>query len=138
MFVSPPGQRSGRRGIRTHNPEEGCPASDGVARQFACLPSPVESPGVAPGPPPRQGGVVPSDHRPVSRQWTTGESHPDLLRARQASCCWTSSPSPPPRKARSGLEPEPPPYHGGVPPVTPADRGNRVAPAGLEPAPSCV
>src|SRR3954471_13608879 len=87
-------------------PREGRPASNGVARQFACLPVSVESPGVAPGPPPRQGGVllldhdpmprplavdppgvepgsppreggvVPLDHGPVDRQWTAGESHP--------------------------------------------------------------
>src|SRR4051794_13668654 len=105
-------------------PRQGRPASNGVARQFACLPSPVESPGVAPGPPPRQGGVllldhdpmsrslavdppgvepgspprdggvVPLDHGPVLCQWTAEESHPDLLVAGQASCCWTSSPQP--------------------------------------------
>ena len=41
-------------------------------------------------------------------------------------------------EVRSGLEPEPPPYHGGVPPITAADRSSTVVPAGLEPALSCL
>ena len=55
-------------------------------------------------------------------KWTAGESNPDLLRAEQVSCRWTSSPIAREPEVRSGLEPEPPPYRGGMPPITPADR----------------
>ena len=65
----PGGCGSGRRGIRTLTPSSGASVSNGARPALSgCLPD------------------------RSSREWTAGESHPDLLLARQASCCWTSSP----------------------------------------------
>ncbi len=50
----------------------------------------VDSPGIEPGLPPRQGGVFPLDHEP--EKWSAGESNPDYLGASQASSRWTSVP----------------------------------------------
>jgi hypothetical protein len=52
----------------------------------------VDPPGIEPGSPPRQGGVVPLDHEPISFSGPAGESNPDLLVAGQASSRWTSRP----------------------------------------------
>jgi hypothetical protein len=67
------------------------------------LPPAVDPPGVEPGSPPRQGGALPLGDEPERRppdpsrtgrrQWTAGESNPDLLVASQASSRWTSGPS---------------------------------------------
>jgi hypothetical protein len=67
------------------------------------LPRAVDPPGVEPGSPPRQGGALPLGDEPERRppdpsrtgrrQWTAGESNPDLLVASQASSRWTSGPS---------------------------------------------
>ena len=45
-------------------------------------------------------------------QWTAGESNPDCLGANQASSRWTSGPCI--QEVRSGIEPDLPPYRGGV------------------------
>ena len=75
----------------------------------------VEPPRIELGSPPRQGGVVPLDHEPVTFSGPAGESNSDLLVAGQASSRWTSSPLdsflP---EVRPGIEPGLPPYHGGV------------------------
>jgi hypothetical protein len=58
-----------------------------------------------------------------SFQWTAGESNPDLLVASQASSRYYEPPfSLNSAKVRPGVEPGPPPYHRGVPPVTTADQ----------------
>ena len=45
----------------------------------------VDPPRIELGFPPRQGGVVPLDHEPISFSGPAGESNPDLLVAGQAS-----------------------------------------------------
>ncbi len=59
-----------------------------------------------------------------SRSGPAGESNPDPLGANQVSSRWTSRPYPS-AKVRPGFEPGPPPYRGGMPPRTPADRSSR-------------
>jgi hypothetical protein len=95
------------------------------------LPFQVDPPGIEPGSPARQAGVVPLDHEPLlalsdkgvlppkikgsdplkSRgltplsdraKWTAGESNPDYRRAMPASSLWTSSPF---RVETVGIEP---------------------------------
>jgi hypothetical protein len=56
------------------------------------LPYSVDPPRIELGFPPRQGGVVPLDHEPISFSGPAGESNPDLLVAGQASSRWTSRP----------------------------------------------
>ena len=45
-------------------------------------------------------------------QWTAGDSNPDFLGANQVSSLWTSGPHI--QEVRSGIEPDLPPYRGGV------------------------
>src|SRR3954453_15200209 len=52
----------------------------------------VDPPRIELGSPPRQGGVVPLDHEPISCSGPAGESNPDLLGANEASSRWTSRP----------------------------------------------
>jgi hypothetical protein len=52
----------------------------------------VDPPRIELGSPPRQGGVVPLDHEPITFSGPAGESNPDLLVASQASSRWTSRP----------------------------------------------
>ena len=49
-------------------------------------------------------------------QWTAGESNPDYLGANQVSSRWTSSPTFVclMQEVRPGIEPDLPPYQGGV------------------------
>jgi hypothetical protein len=47
-------------------PREGRPASNGVARQFACLPTSVDRRGVAPRSPACKAGVLLLDQQPIS------------------------------------------------------------------------
>jgi hypothetical protein len=75
----------------------------------------VDPPRIELGLPPRQGGVVPLDHEPITISGPAGESNPDLLVASQASSRWTSRPcflS----EVRLGIEPSLPPYQSGVQP----------------------
>ena len=79
---------------------------------------------------------LPSWRRPVGpsariRQWTAGESNPDLLVASQASSRWTSSPLSP--EVRPGIEPGLPPYRGGVLPEH-LQTISQVIPDGVEPS----
>ena len=83
----------------------------------------MDPPGIEPGFPPRQGGVVPLDHRPdLSFQWTGWESNPGTDRRLVHRSCKDQSP---PRtcgphlaqEVRPGVEPAGailPPYQGGV------------------------
>jgi hypothetical protein len=79
------------------------------------LPYSVDPPRIELGFPPRQGGVVPLDHEPISFSGPAGESNPDLLVASQASSRWTSRPCLL-SEVRPGIEPGLPPYQGGVRP----------------------
>ena len=56
------------------------------------LPNSVDPPRIELGFPPRQGGVVPLDHEPITISGPAGESNPDLLGANEASSRWTSRP----------------------------------------------
>ena len=67
----------------------------------------VDRPGVEPGSPARQAGVVPLDYQPkgakpqAALQWTAGELNPDFRRAIPASFRLTSSPFPEVRNQKS-------------------------------------
>ena len=93
-----PGTSRSRRGMMSVSPP---------GRAFLT----VDLPRIELGSPACRAGVVPLDHRPV-RQWTAGESNPNLRRAIPASSRWTSSPFYP--EVRPGLEPGLPPYQRGV------------------------
>jgi hypothetical protein len=88
--VSPPGQVSGRRGIRTLTPSRATTLAPWPGQPY---PSPfrsprrgarpVDPPGVEPGLPARQAGVIPLDHGPFV-QWSRGESNPVAVFARHS------------------------------------------------------
>ena len=120
-----PGTSRSRRGMMSVSPP---------GRAFLT----VDLPRIELGSPACRAGVVPLDHRPV-RQWTAGESNPNLRRAIPASSRWTSSPFYP--EVRPGLEPGLPPYQRGVPPQhLQTDRAERRTSAGDNRlgAPACL
>ena len=62
-----------QRKARDSNPHllvEALISSEARQTVSGCLPYQVDSPGIEPGSPPRQGSVFPLDHEPVFIEWT--------------------------------------------------------------------
>jgi hypothetical protein len=127
--------RCGRQGIRTLTPRGGALVSTEARPTVSgYLPSePIgltgsrtrgNPSGVAPA---RDAGVVPLDQPPLVpiRQVDRPGSRTPIscLQGRRLPVGPAAHRSP--AKVRPGLEPGPPPYRGGMPPVTPADRNSR-------------
>ena len=73
----------------------------------------VDPPGIEPGFPPRQGGVVPLDHEPVMLSVDRMGVEP-IAPILQGSVASTEHASPRIQEVRPGVEPGLPPYRGGV------------------------
>ena len=89
----------------------------------------VDPPRIELGFPPRQGGVVPLDHEPISFSGPAGESNPHLLVASQASSRWRIRA----RVVPDGLEPPLPGCRPGVVAAGPRDYPFGAEAVGLEP-----
>ena len=77
------------------------------------LPYSVDPPRIELGSPPRQGGVVPLDHEPISFQWTGRGIEPRSPRCKRGIFPLDE---PPMSEVRLGIEPSLPPYQSGVQP----------------------
>ena len=135
------GNRSGRRGIRTLTPRGAHSLAPRPGQPYPATfrRMPVDPPGVEPGSPPRQGGVVPLDHEPsfltvdrrgveprspdcdtgvvpLDQQPAIGRVDSRGVEPRFPACKAGVFPldEPPVAKVCPRIELGPPPYHGGV------------------------
>ena len=93
MSISPSRHKAEGKGVEPSSRRAGTALAEQPGQPYpATFRTLVDPPGIEPGSPVCQTGVVPLDHEPFAFKWTAGESNPDFLLARQVSSRWTRSP----------------------------------------------